>query len=167
MTTHPSPADLARRPAPAPLTARPTAPQEARMQAQAKVLRPLTAADCIAPGKLNRSERLRPLYTQALRTSRLLPEARLVAHTLLGYANFATGLIHQQWRPTTEELAYATGLSTGQVLVQLEVLTQRGWMYTRALKEGRNAGTEVLQLCVPAAVLLDLRARKPKSQPAS
>jgi hypothetical protein len=154
MTTHPSPADLARRPAPT-------------MQTSPDSRRPLTAAECIAPGKLLRSERLRPVYTQALRTSRLLPEARLVAHTLLGYANFATGLIHQQWRPTTDELAYATGLSSGQVLVQLEVLTQRGWMYSRLLKEGRNAGSEVLQLCVPAAVLEDLRARKPKRQPAS
>ncbi|WP_392967256.1 hypothetical protein [Streptomyces sp. LN245] len=167
MTTHPSPADLAGRPAPAPLTAKSTAPQGPRMRAQAKGLRPLTAADSIAPGKLTRRERLRPLYTQGLRTSRLLPEARLTALTLLGYANFQTGLVHEQWRPTTDELAYATGLTAGQVLVQLEVLTQRGWMYIRTLKEGDRAGSSVLQLCIPAAVLEDLRARKPKSQPAS
>jgi hypothetical protein len=161
MTTTPSPADLARRPAPKP----PTRPgPETRMQAQP---RPVRAADAIAPGKLTRTERLRPLYQQGIRTSRMLPEARLTALTLLGYANFQTGLVHEKWRPTTEELAEATGLSSARVLVQLEVLTQRGWLYARVLKEGPRAGTEVLQLCLPAAVLEYLRSRQPEGGPAS
>ncbi|MFF3891348.1 hypothetical protein [Streptomyces sp. NPDC001914] len=162
MTTHPSPADLAHRPAPA---ARPAPTQTPPKQQRDRL--PLTAAQAIAPGKLTRDERLRPLYTQGLRISRLHPEARLVALTLLGYANFHTGLIHEQWRPTPQELAYATGLTAGQVLVQLEVLTQRGWIYSRVLTQGKNAGTDVLQLCVPAAVLLHVRARKGESDPKS
>jgi hypothetical protein len=137
------------------------------MQAQPYVPRALSAADAIAPGKLTRSERLRPLYQQGIRSSRMLPEARLVGLTLLGYANFQTGLVHEKWRPTTDELAYATGLTSAQVLVQLEVLTQRGWMYIRTLKEGARAGTNVLQLCLPAAVLEDLRARKHEGEPVS
>jgi hypothetical protein len=127
----------------------------------------LTPAEAVAPGKLHRSELLRPMFQQGVRLSRMQPHARLVALTLLGYANFQTGLIHERWTPTTEELAYATGLTTEQVQVQIEVLTQRGWAYTRALKQGPRAGQTALQMCVPAFVLEQLRARKDQDAPAN
>lgn len=176
-TTHrPSPADLARRPAPGPsldrkasAEPRPAPRPEQRPKSEPGPYEPriLTPAEAIAPGKLTRAERLRPLYQQGLRLSRMEPNARLTALTLLGYANFQTGLIHERWRPTTDQLSYATGITTGQVLVQLEVLTQRGWLYTRPLKDGPRAGEDALQLSVPAGVLEQLRARKHEGAPVS
>ncbi|WP_330349619.1 hypothetical protein [Streptomyces sp. NBC_00582] len=161
--TRPTPAVFARRKpqppaapsAPAPRPPRPTA-AEAPAEPQSQD-RPLTAADAIRPGKIRKSEILRPLYERGLRTSRMLPEARLVGLTLLGYANFQSGVLHAEFRPTPEQLADATGLTPRQVLVQIEVLTSRGWLRERTIAKGPNQGVSVLQLCIPVAVLQLLR----------
>lgn len=150
----PTPLDLARRtPAAsaAPAGTEPVAsvPYEPRQ---------LTAEEAIKPGKLTNKERFRPLFQQGMRLSRMHPEARLVALTLLGCANFRSGAVHTRWRPTTEQLADATGLSTARVLVQLEVLTSRGWLYERTLTKGPRVGATALQLAVPAGLLEELRA---------
>ncbi|MFJ2007049.1 hypothetical protein [Streptomyces chartreusis] len=160
----PTPGDLARRqapprPAPPASAAAPTKPTvQTRPTPREREQRPVTAADCIAPGVLRPGERMRSLYQQAMRTSRMQPEARLVALTLLGYANFKTGVLNRH-QPGTEQLAYATGLTNGQVLVQIEVLTQRGWLHLRTLTRGPREGQSVFQLCIPAFALQQLRDR--------
>lgn len=100
------------------------------------------------------------MYQQGMRISRMHPEARLTALTLLGYANFRTGLINKHLTGT-RELAHDTGLTEGQVLVQIEVLTQRGWLTRRVLDVGPRTGQQVLQLCIPTVVLQQLRGRGP------
>lgn len=157
----PTPADLARpKPTPSPTPAKPTTAPASPAPAD----RPVTAADAISPGRLRKSERLRSMFEQGIRISRMHSGARLTALSLLGYANFQTGLIHARWRPTPEELAYATGLTTGQVLVQLDVLTSRGWLTTRTLTRGPRTGSTALQLCIPAAVLQQIRDRATRDQ---
>jgi len=149
-----SPLDMARR-KPQP----PAAPKPSRGAAPEAEPRPASAADAIRPGKLRKSERMRSMYEQGMRISRMLPEARLVGLTLLGYANFQTGQIHARWRPTAEQLSYATGLTVGQVLVQVQVLTSRGWLTEHTLTRGPRAGSVALQLFIPAAVLEQIRDR--------
>jgi hypothetical protein len=151
MTTaphRPTPGDLARRPAPA-----------------APTPRPLTPAQTIQPGRLQGRERMRTMVQIGLRISRMHPEARLVALTLLGYAHNKTGMVFPRFQPSPEELAEDTGLTVGQVGVQIHVLTQRGWLYTRRVTGGVDAGREGLNLCVPALVLEQVRAARAAGQP--
>jgi hypothetical protein len=152
----PTPGDLARR-TPAPSTAaRPTphAPEPRTEPAS-----PATAADLIAPGRLRQDELFRQMFQQGIRLSRMHPEARLVALTLLTYANFRTGLLNK-YQPEARELASSTGLTEGQALVQIEVLTQRGWLTHRAPTRGPRQEQQVLQLCIPDLVLQQLRRRR-------
>jgi hypothetical protein len=145
----PSPADMGPRRTPAPAKA--PAPQP-------YAPRTLTPAEAIAPGELSGGEHLRNLLPRALRKSRMHPNARLVALTLLAYANFKTGLVNSRHRPDVERLAEDTGLTTGQVEVQLHILTQRGWLYTRTLTQGAQAGQMGLFLAVPGLLLEQVRA---------
>ncbi|MFJ3794981.1 hypothetical protein ACIPSJ_01695 [Streptomyces sp. NPDC090088] len=145
------------RPVPKPGPPRPRPPMPSTPAAAP--LTPVTASSAgsvlIAPGKLRQDEVLRAVYQRGIRLSRMLPEARLVALTLLPYANYKSGLIQRV--PTPEQLAFGTGLARGQVLVQVEVLAQRGWLTRQRLHSGPNAGQEVLQLRVPALVLEQIR----------
>lgn len=144
-TSHrPSPGDLAGRPAPKPKT--------------------LTPAETVQPGRLQGKERLRPTFQRGLRISRMHPEARLVALTLLGYAHHTTGVIFPRYQPTPEQLAEDTGLTAGQVGVQIHVLTQRGWLGSRRIQQGADAGREGLRLTVPALVLEQVRAARAAEQ---
>ena len=120
--------------------------------------RSLTPAEAASPGQLQAGEHLRSFMVRALRKSRMHPEARLVALTLLGYANYKTGLVNSRHQPDTTTLAEDTGLTTGQVQVQLHVLTQRGWLYTRPLTRGPRNGQLGLFLAVPALYLEQVRA---------
>ncbi|MEU9400593.1 hypothetical protein [Streptomyces sp. NPDC048242] len=153
----PTPGDLARRTP----THRPTPtprPGAAAFQPLAAEDLP-AAADMARPGQLRPDEKLRPSLQQGIRLSRMRPESRLLALTLLGYVNFRTGLMLKH-EPTPAELAAATGLTEGQVLVQLVVLTQRGWLTRRHPTIGPRKGQLVYQLCVPQLVLQQLRARR-------
>ncbi|MFJ8804219.1 hypothetical protein [Streptomyces sp. NPDC102487] len=82
----------------------------------------------LAPGTLMKGERFRPLYEQGIRASGMTPHARLVALTLLTYATASTGDLPEERQPYLEGLVAATGLNSGQVVVQLRVLEQRGWV---------------------------------------
>ncbi|MGW4300383.1 hypothetical protein ACWEHT_11460 [Streptomyces sp. NPDC004646] len=159
----PTPGDLARRtpaPAPAPRPARTPRP----VPAPSAATRPSTpedrpaAADMARPGLLRPDEKLRPCLQQGIRLSRMRPESRLLALTLLGYVNFRSGLMLRH-EPTPAELAAATGLTEGQVLVQLQILTQRGWLTRRHPTQGPRQDRMVYQLCVPQLILQQLRAR--------
>ncbi|MEU9149168.1 hypothetical protein AB0D59_01105 [Streptomyces sp. NPDC048417] len=119
---------------------------------------PTAASPLIAPGKLRRDEVLRAMYQRGIRLSRMLPETRLVALTLLPYANYKSGLIKHV--PTPEQLAYGTGLARGQVLVHIEILTQRGWLTQQVLHSGPTAGQEVIQLRIPALALEQIRQKR-------
>ncbi|WP_326729019.1 hypothetical protein [Streptomyces phaeochromogenes] len=146
-----SPADMAARRTPQP--AAPPAPKPAPVPAPPVE----TAASMAGPGTLRKNERLRSLFQRGIRISRLNVETRLTALTLLGYANFTTGLISPRFHPTDEQLSYATGLTVGQVRVQVEILRQRGWLKHRPLTQGPSAGETAMQLCVPAALLARVR----------
>ncbi|MFM9542278.1 LexA family transcriptional regulator [Streptomyces turgidiscabies] len=154
-----SPADMARRPAPPqpapPVTASST--PEAAAPPAADASPAPSPGDSLIPGVLQRRERLRPLFQQAMRISRLLPNSRLVALTLLGYSHYESGLIRRH--PTTAELAYATGLTKDQVLTQVRILAQRGWLRTNRLPARACVGELAPQLCIPAPVLAQIRAR--------
>lgn len=150
----PTPSDLARR--------TPTQPPRLRTQpapAPRPEPAPATAADLIAPGRLRPGEVFRQMFQQGMRLSRMHPEARLVGLTLLAYANFKTGLLNK-YEPNAKELAHATGLTEGQALVQIEVLTQRGWLTQHTPGRGPRQGRQVLHLCIPALVLQQLRQRQ-------
>ncbi|MGW0821789.1 hypothetical protein [Streptomyces sp. NPDC002845] len=166
MTTaarRPSPADLATRhnppttPTPPPAPPVPAAAEEAAIPAPSPA--PDTASDIPAPGKLRDGEVMRSMYAQAIRISRLRPEARLVALSLLSFSNFRTGRIRACEKPGLRQLSYATGLTMDTAHEQVQVLTQQGWLRSRVLTVGPHAGEDVLQLCVPAQVLDHLRAR--------
>jgi hypothetical protein len=144
-TARPTPASLAHRPAPA--------------------LPTLTVAEAIAPGHLVGKERMRTMIERGMRISRMHPEARLVALTLLGYAHHKTGIVFPRFRPTREQLADATGLSAGQIDVQIHVLTQRGWLCTRRITQGHDTGRLALSLAIPAQVLEQVRAARAAEQP--
>ncbi|MDX3455089.1 hypothetical protein PV396_24630 [Streptomyces sp. ME02-8801-2C] len=153
-----SPADMAaRRPTP-PTSAVPPAQAAAEAAAPAVTATPAPRpGSSLTPGVLHRRERLRPMFQQAMRISRLLPNSRLVALTLLGYSHYETGLIRRH--PTTAELAYATGLTKAQVLTQVQILTQRGWLRTNPLPAPAGIGQLAPQLCIPAPVLNQIRSR--------
>lgn len=144
-TRIPTPGDLARRAALAPVS-----------QPEPGPARPAGAAGMVAPGELRPNEILRQLYQQGIRISGMHPEARLVALTLLGYANFRTGLLNK-YQPSTSDLGQATGLTQGQAEVQLRILAQRGWLSERRVTRGPRQGQLIHQLHIPTVVLLRLR----------
>jgi hypothetical protein len=144
-----SPADMTpRRPQPEPAKAPAPQPPTA------------TVAESIAPGVLVGKERMRTMVERGMRISRLHPETRLVALTLLSYSNHKSGFIYRRYMPTAEQLAEATGLTDGQVQVQIHVLTQRGWLYSRRIPQGHDAGRTALSFAVPALVLEQVRAAR-------
>jgi hypothetical protein len=160
----PTPGDIARRPAPTPTapavqrtTHRPPAPTAG---AEPKLpTRPrLTAEEAIAPGQLKTEEHFRKFFLFGIRRSGLPPHARLVGHDLVWRASHATGRISPNLNPSSEVLANATGLTTGQVDVALQVLHTRGWLGYRVLQTGPRAGQSVFRLTIPAAALEDIRA---------
>jgi hypothetical protein len=155
MTTcphRPTPGDLAAKAA-----ARPPATTPARR----------TIADNVAPAVLQPRERMHMLLTRGIRISRLHPGARLVALTLLGYANSKSGLITPKFRPSVDQLAEDTGLTALQIRAHIEVLTQRGWLYSRRITQGQHAGQLGLNLSVPAPVLDRVRADRAAEQAAT
>ncbi|MFF8485212.1 hypothetical protein [Streptomyces antibioticus] len=153
----PTPADLAR-PRPKPPTPTPK-PAASRPSRPPRVDGMVTAADAVRQGQLHHGELLRQMFEQGIRISAMNANTRLVALTLLGYANFRTGEIHTRWRPAPEQLAIATGLSTDQIHVQLRVLTDRGWLTEFTLATGPRAGQPCWRLGIPMAVLQQLRDR--------
>lgn len=91
----------------------------------------------------------REVFQRGIRTSRMTPQTRLVALTLATYAS-AGGDIPAEDQPGLHGLAAATGLSAGRVVVQLQILEQRGWL-------GRSGGARyesaVIRLAVPPHVV--------------
>ncbi|MEV1020676.1 hypothetical protein [Streptomyces sp. NPDC050264] len=147
----PTPGDLARRtPRPSLTPARAPQPRPATAPEHTT-----SAADLAGPGRLQSDEVLRTVYQHGIRISGTTPHTRLIALTLLGNAHHRSGLVNRFVNP--EQLAAATGLDIAQVHVQLEILTQRGWLTTRAPHSGPRQGQQVYQLCVPQAVLLRIR----------
>lgn len=154
----PTPGDLAHRRPPAPRPVQPApAPQAA--EEQAPPAKPwANTEDAIAPGKLTKKEHFRKYFLFGLRYSRMPAHARLVGHDLMWRASHATGQISPSLQPTREQLALATGLTTGQVDVALQVLSSRGWLHSRRLKEGPRAGQPAYRLAIPAVTLEQVRA---------
>ncbi|MEU3507908.1 hypothetical protein ABZ733_08250 [Streptomyces longwoodensis] len=158
----PSPADLARRPGPKPAAPTPRAKQAApatspRTAAAPPAASRPSAADAVAPGRLTRGEPFRKYYLYGMRIGRLPAHARLVGHDLMWRADYTTGHIAPNRHPKTETLAEATGLTTGQVEVALQVLRTRGWLTDRRVTEGPRAGRSVYALVVPALALEQIR----------
>ncbi|MFJ1650054.1 hypothetical protein ACIOC2_01300 [Streptomyces sp. NPDC088337] len=158
--TVPTPADLAPRP---PATAPKREPKgKARprtaKQGQPYQPRTLSPEEAIRPGKLTAQEHFRKVFLYGLRTSGMPPHARLVGHDLLSRANHATGRISARRQPSSERLAFATGLTAAQVDVALQVLLTRGWLQPHRVTEGPRTGQTVHCLAVPAAALERVRA---------
>ncbi|MET9815286.1 hypothetical protein [Streptomyces sp. NPDC006355] len=161
----PTPGDLAAlRPAPKPTApaVQRTAHRPAAPTAEAKPKLParprLSAEEAIAPGQLKTEEHFRKFFLFGLRRSGMPAHARLVGHDLVWRASHATGRISPNLNPSSEVLAHATGLTTGQVDVALQVLHTRGWLHHRVLQTGPRAGQSVPRLTIPAAALEDIRA---------
>jgi hypothetical protein len=159
----PSPADLARRPAPAKpapaaerrqrqTSARAEEPRQQRRR-QPYVRRDLTLEQAIAPGVLEKYEHFRPYYRHGMILSRMPAPARLVGHDLMWRAHHASGRIQADQQPDAEAIADSTGLPTAQVLVAIEVLRTRGWLIERTLRSGATA----FDLVIPAGLLEDIR----------
>jgi hypothetical protein len=144
-TTTPSPADLARR-------ARPRPAEDGTKPAQ------LTPAKAIAPGQLAPGERFKTLYQRGLMISGMLPQARLVGHTLSLYAHHRTGRISPNHQPSHDQLAADTGLNPGSIGAQFEILRQRGWLQSTRIGEGPRAGKPRFDLTIPALYLEQIRA---------
>jgi hypothetical protein len=143
MNRIPSPADLARRPAPA----TPATPKPALL-------------DAVAVGVLTKDERFKPMYTWALLMSGMQPEARLLAHTLLWYARHTDGHISPAYQPSVDELVAATGLAPARISTQIEILRQRGWLRLASVPDGPRAGSPRYELTIPALYLQRVRARR-------
>jgi hypothetical protein len=154
----PTPADLARRPAPKPTPA-PPRPVAATVPAGPQALSPVTVADAIAPGKLTKREHFRKYYLFGLRASRMPAHARLVGHDLMWRASHTTGQIAPSLQPTIEALALSTGLTTGQVHVALQILHTRSWLNYRFLQAGPRTGQQAWTLTIPAVDLEQIRAQ--------
>ncbi|WP_328439324.1 hypothetical protein OHA71_23590 [Streptomyces sp. NBC_00444] len=160
----PTPGDIAARgqaPKPTPPRARTAPGRPAAESGERKPYEPqkLTAEQAIAPGKLTKKEHFRKYFLFGLRGSRMPPHARLVGHDLMWRASHATGQMSPNLQPTVEALAHATGLTTGQVDVALQVLHTRGWLHYRRLQEGARAGQKAMVLAIPAAALEQIRAQ--------
>lgn len=144
----PTPADLARQQfAPRPASDAPAPPPTVAAVRRA----PAEGANGLREGELMRS-----MYLRGMRISRLLPESRLIALTLMGYADYRTGVL-SRFAPDTEQLSYATGLNPRQARLHVEILTQRGWLGSHRLTQGPRTGQVVLHLGVPPWVLKQLR----------
>ncbi|EGX60139.1 hypothetical protein SZN_09461 [Streptomyces zinciresistens K42] len=145
----PTPGDLSRRTPPPPAPPRPARAPQA------------PAADAaLAPGKLTRDEHFRRYFMLGLRASRMHAHARLVGHDLMWRASHTTGRLSPGQRPTTGDLAAATGLAPRQIQVALQNLYSRGWIRTeRPATAGEAASCPVVAaLTIPAAVLQQIRA---------
>lgn len=140
MTTIPSPADLAAR-------ARPAATEQKQT----------TLANPLAPARLQAGERFKTVYQRGLLLSGMLPEARLVAHTLLMYANHRTGRISPNFQPSRDQLVEDTGLEAARIGVQLEILRQRGWLTLTPIAEGPRVGQPRFDLTVPSLYMARIR----------
>lgn len=142
MTTIPSPADLAARARPATAPAKP---------------KPATPADSLAPARLEPDEPFKTMYQRGLILSGMLPEARLVAHTLLMYANHRTGRVSPNFQPSSEQLAADTGLAAARIGGQLEILRQRGWLKLTSIAEGPRIGRPRFDLTIPSLYIERIR----------
>ena len=167
----PSPADMARRPlpqAPAKQAATRTAANRTSPEGDRPYEpRPLTPEEAIRPGRLFDGERFRAMYQRGLLISGMRPEARLVGHTLLWFANHLTGRISPNWQPSQQQLAEATGLDAARIGVQLEVLVQRGWLHLHRIAEGPRSGRPRFDLTIPALYLEQIRASRGPQKPAN
>jgi hypothetical protein len=150
----PSPADLARRiaqPKPGARPAPPTAPQPGRLP---------SVEAAIAPGALVDGERFKPTYHWGILISGMRPESRALAFALLWYAHHRTGRVAPTRKPSHEQLAADTGLSTDQVGVQLEVLRSRGWLRLRPVPDGPRRGQDRYELTIPSLYLERIRTER-------
>lgn len=115
------------------------------------------AAEMIAPGGLLRGERFRPLFERGIHASGMVPHARLVALALLAFANGGTGDLPLERQPYLAGLVDATGLTSGQVVVQLRALESRGWVRRDSSRSARYEEAR-LRPVIPRHALERLRA---------
>lgn len=146
MNRVPSPADFARRVAPA-------APA-----VSATPLPPI--AQAIEPGKLGPNETFKPTYTWGLLISGMLPETRLLGHTILWYARYYDGHIPPTFAPNVDKLSAGSGLTPTRVQTHLEILRQRGWLRLTSIPTGPRAGSPRFDLTIPSLYLERVRAKR-------
>lgn len=94
------------------------------------------------------AEPFRGLYERGIRGSRMLPTSRLVALTVLGYADATTGVIADGNQPDVRALSKATGLGAEQVRVHLAFLSDRGWITRERAVDGKDPDLRPMQPCI-------------------
>ncbi|BAU83320.1 hypothetical protein SLA_2393 [Streptomyces laurentii] len=97
----------------------------------------------------------RALYERGITGSRMIRNTKLVALTLASHADWATGRIPQDVQPYLAGLVQETALTTGQVVVSLQILEDRGWI-SRPSRRVRWDDAPI-GLTIPAPILRRLR----------
>lgn len=134
MNTTPTPGDLARR--------QPAVPIE----------------EALAPAQLREGERFKAVYSRGMALSGMHPEARLLGHVLLAYADRRGGRIAPNRQPSWDRLASETGLDRERIGVQLNILDQRGWLRRTVIQTGPRTGVTRYRLTIPLLYIERIRA---------
>ncbi|NML55691.1 MarR family transcriptional regulator [Streptomyces sp. R302] len=111
-----------------------------------------------APHDPLRDGPFRALWERGVLGSRMIPTTKLVALTLAAGADWATGALAAP-QVSVGQLAEATRITHGQVVVSLNILEQRGWL-ARSSRRDRWGVAEV-RLTIPAAIMRRLVKPRP------
>ncbi|MFF2331937.1 MULTISPECIES: hypothetical protein [unclassified Streptomyces] len=103
----------------------------------------------------------RALYERGITGSALIPNTQLVALTLAAHAEWATGSIPADDQPHLAGLVTETGLGTGQVVVSLRVLEERGWIRRPSRRERWD--TADVELTIPGPIMRRLKRKRRRS----
>ncbi|MFF2774830.1 MarR family transcriptional regulator [Streptomyces sp. NPDC058052] len=103
-----------------------------------------------APHDPLRDEPFRALWERGVLGSRMIPNTKLVSLAVAAGADWTTGDLAAP-RLSVGQLAEATAITHGQVVVSLNILEQRGWV-ARSSRRDRWGVAEV-RLTIPAAIM--------------
>jgi hypothetical protein len=104
-------------------------------------------------------EPYRSLWERGITGSRLIRNTKLVALTLASHADWASGRIADSAQPHLAGLCRECELSTGQVVVSLQVLEQRGWIRRPGRRERWD--TAPVELTIPGPIMRRLKKTRP------
>ncbi|MFE6379205.1 MarR family transcriptional regulator [Streptomyces roseolus] len=119
-----------------------------------------SARGLIAPAPHNPTtdEPFRALWERGVLGSRLIRNTKLVALALGVGADWATGTLSAP-RLSVGQLAEATAITHGQVVVSLNILEQRGWVRRTSRRD--RWGVAEVHLTIPNAIMRRLVKTRP------
>lgn len=100
----------------------------------------------------------RSLYERGITGSKLIPHTQLVALTLASHADWATGRIPAAEQPHLAGLVAETALTTGQVVVSLQILEDRGWIRRPSRRDRWD--TAPAELTIPGPIMRRLKRKR-------